>query len=51
MKETLKKISDVCKIIFGYGIEIVDRVPIVVPANAHDARYLATKKDKMGHLI
>ena len=23
MKETLKKISDVCKIIFGYGIEIV----------------------------
>ena len=42
-----------CKIkgLAGYGIEIVDRVPIVVPANAHDARYLATKKDKMGHLI
>ena len=42
-----------CKIrgLSGYGIEIVDRVPIVVPANAHDARYLATKKTKMGHLI
>ena len=42
-----------CKIkgLAGYGIEIVDRVPIVVPANEHDARYLATKKDKMGHLI
>jgi 3,4-dihydroxy 2-butanone 4-phosphate synthase/GTP cyclohydrolase II len=42
-----------CKIkgLSGYGIEIVDRVPIVVPPNEHDARYLATKKDKMGHLF
>ena len=35
----------------GYGIEIVERVPIVIPPNSHDARYLQTKKDKMGHLI
>ena len=42
-----------CKIagLEGYGLEIVERVPIVIPANAHDKRYLDTKKTKMGHLI
>ena len=42
-----------CKIagLEGYGLEIVERVPIVIPPNAHDKRYLETKKEKMGHLI
>ena len=42
-----------CKIagLDGYGIEIVERVPIVIPANAHDRRYLETKREKMGHII
>ena len=42
-----------CKIagLEGYGLEIVERVPIVIPPNAHDRRYLDTKKAKMGHLI
>lgn len=42
-----------CKIkgLEGYGLEIVERVPIVIPANRHDQRYLETKKEKMGHLI
>ena len=42
-----------CKIagLEGYGLEIVERVPIVIPPNAHDRRYLDTKKTKMGHLI
>ena len=42
-----------CKVkgLGGYGIEIVERVPIVIPANSHDRRYLETKRDKMGHLI
>ncbi len=35
----------------GYGIEIVEQVPIRVPANPHNERYLATKRDKMGHLL
>ena len=35
----------------GYGIEIVERVPIVVPPNEHDAKYLATKRERMGHLL
>ena len=35
----------------GYGLEIVERVPIVIPPNAYDRRYLDTKRDKMGHLI
>jgi 3,4-dihydroxy 2-butanone 4-phosphate synthase/GTP cyclohydrolase II len=35
----------------GYGIEIVDRIPIEVPANLHNKRYLDTKKEKMGHLL
>ena len=42
-----------CKIagLEGYGLEIVGRVPIVIPANAHDKRYLDTKREKMGHII
>ena len=42
-----------CKIagLEGYGLEIVERVPIVIPANAHDKRYLETKREKMGHIF
>ena len=34
----------------GYGIEIVERVPLVMEANDDDRFYLKTKKIKMGHL-
>jgi 3,4-dihydroxy 2-butanone 4-phosphate synthase / GTP cyclohydrolase II len=37
--------------LMGYGIEIVERVPIEMPANPHNERYLQTKRDKMGHAI
>ena len=42
-----------CKIagLEGYGLKIVERVPIVIPANAHDRRYLETKRTKMGHMF
>ncbi|MEZ0608624.1 bifunctional 3,4-dihydroxy-2-butanone-4-phosphate synthase/GTP cyclohydrolase II [Fibrella sp. WM1] len=37
--------------LMGYGLEIVDTVPIEMPSNPHNERYLATKRDKMGHTI
>jgi 3,4-dihydroxy 2-butanone 4-phosphate synthase/GTP cyclohydrolase II len=35
----------------GYGMEVVERVPLVSEATAHSAKYLRTKKEKMGHLL
>jgi 3,4-dihydroxy 2-butanone 4-phosphate synthase/GTP cyclohydrolase II len=35
----------------GYGLKIVEQVPIQVKANPHNERYLKTKKKKMGHLL
>ena len=35
----------------GYGLEIVERVPLQVRANKFDKRYLIVKKVKMGHLL
>jgi 3,4-dihydroxy 2-butanone 4-phosphate synthase / GTP cyclohydrolase II len=35
----------------GYGLEIVERVPIEVPANCSNTFYLQTKKDRMGHIL
>lgn len=35
----------------GFGLEVVDQVPIVAGANEHNAGYLATKREKMGHLL
>jgi 3,4-dihydroxy 2-butanone 4-phosphate synthase/GTP cyclohydrolase II len=35
----------------GFGIEVTDQVPLVVPANAHNERYLRVKRDKLGHLF
>jgi len=35
----------------GYDLQIVERVPIQVPPNEANLRYLRTKKDKLGHLL
>ena len=35
----------------GFGLEIVERVPLQIPANKYDAGYLKVKKEKMGHLL
>jgi 3,4-dihydroxy 2-butanone 4-phosphate synthase/GTP cyclohydrolase II len=37
--------------LLGYGLEIVDNVPIEVPSNPHNEFYLQTKRDKLGHEI
>ncbi|MDF7806632.1 bifunctional 3,4-dihydroxy-2-butanone-4-phosphate synthase/GTP cyclohydrolase II [Pontiellaceae bacterium B12219] len=34
-----------------YGIEVVERVPLVLPPSEYNDHYLATKRDKMGHII
>jgi len=35
----------------GFGLEVVERVPIEVVPNQHNVRYLAAKRDKMGHMF
>lgn len=35
----------------GYGLEILEQVPIKVKANRHNKKYLTTKREKLGHLI
>lgn len=35
----------------GYGLEIVENVPMRIEANLHNKKYLDTKRDKMGHEI
>lgn len=35
----------------GYGLEIVENVPIEIPVNKYNRIYMQTKKDKMGHVL
>jgi len=35
--------------LIGYGLEIVENIPIIIKPNKHNAKYLETKRDKMGH--
>ena len=35
----------------GYGLEIVEQLPIRLDANPDNERYLKTKRDKMGHSL
>lgn len=37
--------------LIGYGLEIVDNVPIKIDPNPHNEKYLQTKRDKLGHEI
>jgi len=35
----------------GYGLEVTEQLPLVVEAGQHNARYLATKREKLGHVF
>ena len=35
----------------GFGLKIVERVPIEMPPNHKNLNYLTTKRDKLGHLL
>jgi 3,4-dihydroxy 2-butanone 4-phosphate synthase/GTP cyclohydrolase II len=35
----------------GYGLEIVEQVPIRIQPNPHNEKYLRTKREKLGHLV
>ena len=35
----------------GYGLEVVDRLPIEIPGEEENRKYLRTKRDKMGHIL
>ncbi len=35
----------------GFGMEVVERVPLEIPANGANKHYLQTKRDKLGHLL
>jgi 3,4-dihydroxy 2-butanone 4-phosphate synthase/GTP cyclohydrolase II len=37
--------------LLGYGLEIVESLPIEIQSNPHNEAYLKTKRDKMGHTI
>jgi len=37
--------------LIGYGLEIVENIPIEINPNAHNEKYLQTKRDKLGHEI
>ncbi len=37
--------------LMGYGLEIVDNIPIEITPNPHNEKYLLTKRDKLGHMI
>jgi 3,4-dihydroxy 2-butanone 4-phosphate synthase/GTP cyclohydrolase II len=35
----------------GYGMEIVERIPLIIKSNEENEKYLMTKKTKMGHIL
>lgn len=37
--------------LLGYGLEIIEQIPIEIASNPHNEKYLTTKRDKMGHSI
>jgi 3,4-dihydroxy 2-butanone 4-phosphate synthase/GTP cyclohydrolase II len=36
-------------LLIGYGLEIIENIPINTPSNIHNQKYMDTKKNRMGH--
>ena len=37
--------------LMGYGLEIIENIPIEIVPNQYNEKYLKTKRDKLGHTI
>ena len=37
--------------LIGYGLEIVENIPLEIKSNQHNELYLKTKRDKLGHTL
>jgi 3,4-dihydroxy 2-butanone 4-phosphate synthase/GTP cyclohydrolase II len=37
--------------LMGYGLEIVENIPLEIESNHHNRLYLETKRDKLGHSL
>ena len=35
----------------AYGLNVIERIPIIVPTNPENEKYMKTKHDKLGHLL
>ena len=42
---------DKCRALLECGIDVRERIPVEVAPNEHNTRYLAAKRDRMGHLL
>jgi 3,4-dihydroxy 2-butanone 4-phosphate synthase/GTP cyclohydrolase II len=40
-----------CAGLTGYGLEVVERIPIEIPPNEANIKYLRTKQEKLGHMF
>ncbi len=40
-----------CAGLSGYGLEVIEQVPIIIPPHKYDRRYLETKRTKLGHMF
>ena len=35
----------------GFGLEVVERVPIIAPSTEENVKYMETKRERMGHIL